>query len=55
MQALNESRDADVGGEPGRYTHRLYLKHNSLEAAFDHLYSANFTMVPLLLNCRSRI
>lgn len=41
---LNESRDPDRGGE-NRYTARLYLKHSSLELAFDMLAEHGFELI----------
>lgn len=38
---LNESRDPDRG-QDDRYTSRFFLKHNSLEQAFDMLQEARF-------------
>lgn len=46
---LNESRDPDRGGE-SRYTARLFLKHCSLEWAFDMLNERGFQ---LLASCAS--
>lgn len=40
-ETLNESRDPDRGTED-RYTARFFLKHNSLEQAFDCLQEAGF-------------
>lgn len=42
--SLNESRDPDRGGE-NRYTARLYLKHSSLELAFDTLGEHGFALI----------
>ncbi len=39
---LNESRDPDRGGTGDRYTARFFLKHTSLEQAFDALIDAGF-------------
>lgn len=39
---LNESRDPDRGGTMDRYTSRFFLKHTSLEQAFDALLDAAF-------------
>ena len=39
---LNESRDPDRGGTMDRYTSRFFLKHTSLEQAFDALLDASF-------------
>ena len=39
---LNESRDPDRGGTMDRYTSRFFLKHTSLEQAFDSLLDAGF-------------
>lgn len=39
---LNESRDPDRGGTMDRYTSRFFLKHTSLEQAFDALLDAGF-------------
>ncbi|XP_018496586.1 BTB/POZ domain-containing protein KCTD12 [Galendromus occidentalis] len=41
---LNESRDPDRG-QDDRYTSRFFLKHNSLEQAFDMLQEARFQCV----------
>ncbi|VDP13065.1 unnamed protein product [Soboliphyme baturini] len=41
---LNESRDPDRGGE-NRYTSRMFLKHNSLEQAFDMLAERGFSLI----------
>ena len=41
--SLNESRDPDRHEQ--KYTTRFYLKHNSLEKAFDTLHASNFHMV----------
>jgi hypothetical protein len=41
---LNESRDPDRG-LPSRYTSRFYLKHASLEHAFDMLQAAGFRLL----------
>lgn len=40
--SLNESRDPDRGGTMDRYTSRFFLKHTSLEQAFDALLDASF-------------
>jgi len=40
--SLNESRDPDRGGTMDRYTSRFFLKHTSLEQAFDALLDAGF-------------
>uniref|UniRef100_A0A5S6QBJ4 BTB domain-containing protein n=1 Tax=Trichuris muris TaxID=70415 RepID=A0A5S6QBJ4_TRIMR len=48
---LNESRDPDRGGN-NQYTSRMYLKHNSLELAFDTLADHGFT---LLAACASGV
>lgn len=40
-ESLNESRDPDHG-ESDRYTSRFFLKHSSLEQAFDCLQEAGF-------------
>ena len=40
---LNESRDPDRGGLD-RYTSRFFLKHTSLEQAFDMLLDQNFVL-----------
>ena len=40
---LNESRDPDRGGLD-RYTSRFFLKHTSLEQAFDSLLDQGFVM-----------
>lgn len=39
---LNESRDPDRGGTMDRYTSRFFLKHTSLEQAFDALLDGGF-------------
>jgi len=39
---LNESRDPDRGGTNDRYTSRYFLKHSSIEQAFDALLDAGF-------------
>jgi hypothetical protein len=39
---LNESRDPDRGGTNERYTSRYFLKHSSIEQAFDALLDAGF-------------
>ena len=39
---LNESRDPDRGGTMDRYTSRYFLKHTSIEQAFDALLDASF-------------
>lgn len=46
-ESLNESRDPDHG-ESDRYTSRFFLKHSSLEQAFDCLQEAGFKWVPFL-------
>ena len=43
-ETLNESRDPDRGSS-SRYTNRFFLKHNSIEQAFDNLQGAGFRMV----------
>ena len=43
-ESLNESRDPDHGGDD-RYTSRYFLKHLSLEWAFDSLQDAGFRCV----------
>ncbi|KAI0215064.1 BTB/POZ domain-containing protein KCTD8, partial [Lamellibrachia satsuma] len=43
-ETLNESRDPDRGSS-SRYTNRFFLKHNSIEQAFDNLQAAGFRMV----------
>ncbi|XP_054164287.1 BTB/POZ domain-containing protein KCTD16-like [Oppia nitens] len=43
-ETLNESRDPDHG-QDDRYTARYFLKHLSLESAFDSLQEAGFRMV----------
>lgn len=48
-ETLNESRDADIGDIESRYSSRLYLKHTSLEQAFDMLYDAGFRLSKLIL------
>ncbi|KAG0424099.1 hypothetical protein HPB47_000150, partial [Ixodes persulcatus] len=42
--SLNESRDPDRG-QDDRYTSRFFLKHNSLEQAFDSLQESRFRCV----------
>ncbi|KAL1138783.1 hypothetical protein AAG570_008845 [Ranatra chinensis] len=42
-ESLNESRDPDHG-LPDRYTARFYLKHSSIEQAFDQLQEQGFHM-----------
>lgn len=42
-EALNESRDPDHG-VPDRYTARFFLKHSSIEQAFDQLQEHGFRM-----------
>lgn len=42
-EALNESRDPDHG-VPDRYTARFFLKHSSIEQAFDMLQEHGFRM-----------
>lgn len=42
---LNETRDADRGGDTTRYTTRFFLKHNQLEKAFDQLGQAGFALI----------
>jgi len=42
---LNESRDPDRGLDGDRYTSRYFLKHTSLEQAFDQLCAAGFRLV----------
>ena len=44
---LNESRDPDRGLDGDRYTSRYFLKHSSLEQAFDQLCASGFRMVRL--------
>lgn len=43
-ETLNESRDPDRG-QDDRYTSRFFLKHNSLEQAFDSLQDSRFRCV----------
>ncbi|XP_059482216.1 BTB/POZ domain-containing protein KCTD12 isoform X1 [Neocloeon triangulifer] len=43
-ESLNESRDPDHG-ESDRYTSRFFLKHSSMEQAFDCLQEAGFKCV----------
>ena len=45
QDTLNESRDPDRGLDGDRYTSRYFLKHSSLEQAFDQLCAAGFRMV----------
>ena len=47
QDTLNESRDPDRGLDGDRYTSRYFLKHSSLEQAFDQLCAAGFRMVRL--------
>lgn len=42
--SLNESRDPDRGSA-SRYTSRFFLKHTSLEQAFEDLNDAGFALV----------
>ncbi|KRZ13563.1 BTB/POZ domain-containing protein KCTD16 [Trichinella zimbabwensis] len=43
-ETLNESRDPDRGGG-NRYTSRMFLKHSSLEQAFDMLAEKGFRLI----------
>ena len=47
QDTLNESRDPDRGLDGDRYTSRYFLKHSSLEQAFDQLCASGFRMVRL--------
>ena len=51
QDTLNESRDPDRGLDGDRYTSRYFLKHSSLEQAFDQLCASGFRMVRLSRDC----
>lgn len=42
-ESLNETRDPDRGDQ--RYTNRFFLKHSSLEKAFDNLIDRGFRLI----------
>ena len=44
-ETLNESRDPDHCDEDNRYTARFFLKHLSIEQAFDSLHEGGFRCV----------